>query len=672
MLANIIFFIGSHYLLRQPGGWVGIKDKAPLLAARQARREYWINLFQSYKKLRLYKYLQANLPTHEAVYSLFGLYVLGATYALFFTIPEEMVAQYKVLYDVAAHSVLICTAALMTYPAWPPTFRARWFITYAWPLVVCYTLFVVGVQLVLMSDFNGVQLMILFANLMLVGSFFSPMLTFALSAGGILTGYLLFILFYGAIPVDGVMGSMKFNFIYLLLVISTFFLSIFRARKQKDKVEAEKSYLGKVYAGTKKELSQVIRYSQELAKEIDENLQLFDERALAYMRQAIYHIKDYIQLEVSSFMPKKLLHDVRDALKSKPFEGAPRLLVTMQAKQADIAADEDKLKGLLVNAILSIHEQNKANKPIQIILEDATLGYTVSYIKDYVKEIKALKIIVTLEDILPTSRAVYMATPITADSMPSLHEALLENLRIIDAHYGYGEVDKPGMHLYVIPMNVRDVRANVMELLREPAQVDPAELANPVAIDIEKQLWEKLQDISGIDKQIVTKAIDIIKRYHAGVKRKSGEPFFTHPINVALILLEYCQDQAALIAALLHDTVEDTQLSLANIKVLFGEQVAFLVEKLTNLEDRLRRLALGDHENIERLTDYGDKRILYIKLADRMHNMRTIVGHSSIAKQKRIAEETLYFFAPMAAHIGLAGVAEKLKKLSLAVLGKRG
>jgi hypothetical protein len=597
--------------------------------------------------------------------------VLGATYALFFTIPEAMATQYKVLYDVAAHSVLICTAGLLTYPAWPPTFRAKWFITYAWPLVICYTLFVVGMQLVLMSDFNGVQLMILFANLMLVGSFFSPMLTLVLSAVGTFIGYLVFTWCYGPIPVDGVFSSMKFNSIYLLLIISTFFLSIFRARKQKDKAEAEKAHLGKAYAGTKKELSQVIRYSQEIAKEVDENPQLFDEDGLAYIRQVIYHIKDYVQLAVSSFTLKKLLHNVKDAIKNKPFEEDPRLLITMQANQTDIAADEDKLKDLLANAILSIHEQNKTNKPIQIILEDATLGYTISYIKDYVKEIKALKIIITLEDILPAPKAVYMATPIMMDSVPSLHEALAENLRIIDAHYGYGEIDKPGTHLYVIPINVRDVRAKVMELLREPAQIDPTELAHPVAIEVEKQLWEKLQAIPGMDKQTVTKALDTIKRYHAGVKRRTGEPFFTHPINVALILLGYCQDQDALIAALLHDTVEDTQLSLANIKVLFGEQVAFLVEKLTNLEDRLRRLALGDHENIERLTDYGDKRALYVKLADRLHNMRTIAGHSSIQRQKLIAGETLNFFVPMAAHIGLTAVAEELKKLSLAVLGKK-
>ena len=278
-----------------------------------------------------------------------------------------MVVHYQKLYDIASHSVLICIAGLLTYPAWPPTFRAKWFITYAWPLVIGYTLFVVGTQLVLMSEFNGIQLMILFSNLMLAGTFLSPVLTFIVSALGTLIGCLIFVFFYNAIPYDGVLNSMKFNSIYILLVLSTFFISIFRAKRQKDKVEEEKDHLGKSYAGKRKELSQVIRYSQELAREIEENQQLFNENALAYMRQAIYHIKDYVQLEVSSIPLKKLIHDVKASIRSKFFEEEPTLLVQNNIKQTDISADEDKIEQLLLNAIVFIHENNKNNKPIQII-----------------------------------------------------------------------------------------------------------------------------------------------------------------------------------------------------------------------------------------------------------------------------------------------------------------
>ena len=110
---------------------------------------------------------------------------------------------------------------------------------------------------------------------------------------------------------------------------------------------------------------------------------------------------------------------------------------------------------------------------------------------------------------------------------------------------------------------------------------------------------------------------------------------------------------------------------MTNIKALFGEQIAFLVEKVTNLDNKMSRLMLGDHENVARLSNYEDKRVMYVKLADRMHNMRTISGHRSIHKQKRIAEETLNFFVPAANSLGLKEIAKELERLSLEVLAKK-
>jgi len=209
-----------------------------------------------------------------------------------------------------------------------------------------------------------------------------------------------------------------------------------------------------------------------------------------------------------------------------------------------------------------------------------------------------------------------------------------------------------------------------MELLRAPAVASEEEVKHPLAIQLEEELLNKTKTAK-LDTNIIEKALNTIKRYHAGVKRKSGEPFFTHPIAVALILLDYCKDQDAVIAALLHDTVEDTSLSITHIKAMFGEKVAFIVGKVTNLEDKIRRLSLEEHENIKRLINYEDERAAFVKLADRLHNMRTIEGHPSLSKQKHIANETLLFFVPLANQLGLDHVAQELEKLSLEVLAKK-
>jgi Na+/proline symporter len=673
MLTNLIFLMGSHYLLRQPGGWVGIKDKTPLLAARQERKEFWLQLVRNLKEVKIYKYLQENLPSYDPIYSLFGVYVLGATYSLFFTIPEPMVASYQRLYDIAVHSVLICTAGLLTYPAWPLTFRAKWFITYAWPISIGYVLFVVGTQLVIMSGFHQVQVMIFLLNLIVAALLLDWLLGLILALSGTILGAFLFKLQYGPIQLDGALDSANFTLVYSILLSSTFLLVIFLARQKARRAQERYRYLEKSYVDSKAEFSKVLQYSKEVLREMIQTKGLLNKTAIEYVHHVIYRIGDYMELDVAEITIDQLLQDVKATLKLKNYSERPEVVIEKITEKmtnvSKLMVDGSKIKELLVNRLLLIHRNNTSNKPIRIALEAATLGYEVKHIKDYKKEVEALQFTLTLEPTLPQSEAIYLihqaskvATPASAD--------FLESTRIIDAHYGYEKVINPTTYRCVIPINVREVRGKVMELLRQPTAADPAELAHPMAIELEKELFDRLAD-TDIGKEVVREALDVIKKYHAGVKRKSGEPFFTHPIAVALILLGYCKDQDAVIAALLHDTVEDTRLSTAQIKASFGETVAFLVGKVTNLEDRLRRLSLGDHENIKRLINYRDKRVLYVKLADRLHNMRTIQGHSSLEKRKRIAEETLYFFVPMANHVKLTAVAKELEKLSLAVLGKK-
>ena len=135
MVVNLIFFMGSHYILKEPGGWVGIKVKEPLIAARQSRRAYWHQWFHSIKHMNLYTYLQKNLPPYEVIYALFGLYVIGATYASFYTISTETVEGYKKLYDWITHSAkvdcyIVCLLPILLGHL---LLKKKGFITFTWP-----------------------------------------------------------------------------------------------------------------------------------------------------------------------------------------------------------------------------------------------------------------------------------------------------------------------------------------------------------------------------------------------------------------------------------------------------------------------------------------------------------------------------------------------------------
>ncbi len=156
-------------------------------------------------------------------------------------------------------------------------------------------------------------------------------------------------------------------------------------------------------------------------------------------------------------------------------------------------------------------------------------------------------------------------------------------------------------------------------------------------------------------------------RMHGGQLRASGDPYFAHPIEVAGILTDYRLDTAAICTALLHDVIEDTVATRADITDRFGEEVAELVEGVT----KLSRLEMnGDHarqaENLRRfiLAISKDVRVLMVKLADRLHNMRTLHHIAKPEKRERIARETLDIYAPLARSIGVHRICQELEELS--------
>ena len=166
-------------------------------------------------------------------------------------------------------------------------------------------------------------------------------------------------------------------------------------------------------------------------------------------------------------------------------------------------------------------------------------------------------------------------------------------------------------------------------------------------------------------------AIDVASKAHHGQKRKSGEPYITHPLSVAGILIEWEMDIDSVLAGVLHDTVEDTKIGLEDIESLFGHDVAFLVDGVTKVSQArsgmrdLESYLPATKDNLTKLMIAvgRDVRVLIIKLADRLHNMRTL-EHMPPAKRKKIARETMEVFAPLADRLNMGRVRVQLEELS--------
>ena len=169
---------------------------------------------------------------------------------------------------------------------------------------------------------------------------------------------------------------------------------------------------------------------------------------------------------------------------------------------------------------------------------------------------------------------------------------------------------------------------------------------------------------------LIKRAYDYGLRMHEGQFRHSGEPYFTHPVAVAAILTEQRLDDATIVTALLHDTIEDTRSTYTEVTELFGVDVAELVDgvtKLTNLE--LSSAASKQAENFRKLfmAMSKDLRVILVKLADRLHNMRTIKSMRP-EKQAQKARETMEIFAPLAGRMGMQWMREELEDLAFKVL----
>ncbi|MFT5184787.1 MAG: guanosine-3',5'-bis(diphosphate) 3'-pyrophosphohydrolase, partial [Flavobacteriales bacterium] len=197
-------------------------------------------------------------------------------------------------------------------------------------------------------------------------------------------------------------------------------------------------------------------------------------------------------------------------------------------------------------------------------------------------------------------------------------------------------------------------------------------------VDIEAEKKEILSRYRGLlrsstrshtvaEKKLIRKAFDVALEAHKDMRRKTGEPYIYHPIAVAKIAAqELGLDTTSIVCALLHDTVEDTYITLEDVENLFGKRERQIIDGLTKISGVFDHSTSAQAENFRKmlLTLSDDIRVILIKLADRLHNMRTL-GSMTREKQLKIASETLFMYAPLAHRLGLYNVKTELEDLCL-------
>ncbi|TDG94185.1 Bifunctional (p)ppGpp synthase/hydrolase RelA [Cardinium endosymbiont of Culicoides punctatus] len=327
-----------------------------------------------------------------------------------------------------------------------------------------------------------------------------------------------------------------------------------------------------------------------------------------------------------------------------------QLLLYNQATQQTLQADPELFERLLAINLLAISKSEQAlDATVTLTIVDTTLKYyyqDVNQEKDSLSEkLDALAFCMSTsahpEHILSTYQVDDMPTTVFLPKTASkLYQ--VESRHIVQAHGGYVEItetEEKLVCLYILPIaGKRFMRLKTYD----PVDLDREVAETPESLAQEKELVLLVTKKTSLTKEEVEKTIAFIKKAHGLTRRKSGEPYYTHPMAVAKILLEVTKDPEVILAGLLHDIVEDTLVTLEQIELLYGKQVAYLVDMVTHYNTHGYRFLFAQYIIEDMLSNCKDIRVVYIKLADRLHNMRTI-GFRNKEDQERIARETACF-----------------------------
>ena len=706
LMVNVLLFLGTHVL--QNRGLVVERRTGHQRLLGHPTWSSWTEWLPTPKKLIAYSNQKLSQYGYDSV--LFGLFLSLNYMVPFFMHGYSNPTTYGWILAVKSISIFLCVGLLLK-PYWPKKLLT-YFPTY-YHLTLLYCLPFVTTFLFLLEERN-IEWVV---NIALSILFLIVLVDWATFLGMSILGILLALGLY-KLGIDTISMPMDLDTKYTLtyaIIFSTLIGLLFARRKQRrfDQLAKEKKALIVSDEENKETLLAVFKEKVRLLRLLKEagidklphitrltktlRTQEKEGRALTTLIQELddtltpmtvalerleHRAMDFLQLKVAPITVSRLLVEVQERLRAQNCHGDIRFVNHTQHQE--LSCDPVRIGQLLANSIIALKRSNDdIQRPLLVGLEDTKLLYPIRSIgRDYVKQVPALCFMITNRTTLPTAEKQYTAQMNGGTlSIPETAQELVwhTHQRIIKAHYGYSNLlagASKDTYLYVIPVHIHEVRPKDMDkpYMELGATLDRADDTYPGAQAQEKELLTAVQQQTTANIDLVKTAIEMIKWYHGAEKRKSGEPFYLHPLAVAQIVLNYNQDEATILGALLHDTVEDTPLLLENIETIFGQEVASIVDGVTHLEsnqETFYKVNLSTHENILMLLGIEDSRILYVKLADRMHNMRTIEA-KSYESQRKTAEETLQFFVPLAKQLDLQAVAEELKKRSVQVLQRDG
>lgn len=705
---NAIVFIVTHFIVNG-GKFVMMQsdnvqsgDKESETATQRNLRKIANYLsvfihFTSWAKARLDRYGKF----HYVLFGVFYSAMIVLPYLLWGSITESYKNEIIGLKSIA---LLMCSL-LICNSIWPENLRKKYLPAF-WCITITYCLPFISTMMILLSD-GAIEYAVNAAiTIMLLILLVDWQIAIGITVVGVSSAY---IIFENFILLPDTQFSFSFDTKYLLvyqIIFGSVVGGLFAVRKQrlisaitfKNKLlraindrsekdieklkDAKNTVLADIGEGEfplMQKLNDIIKFSDPNNAKVKENVEFLRN----YFKYVIEKASDYLKLKVSSISMEKLENTIKMICQGESFDNSS---ITMISKSKDLRCDEISLLRILGHLFMDLQakmiESGNMNENVAYFyISDAKIKYTVRGLESYNRQVQAIKIIATTADQIDReivhqthSRELVNPEKILPVDLEELGPASIN--RTIDAHYGIYKDQSTKEQIIVsciLPQNVYDIRPEPLDL------TNPDEILYqwPAAEKLEKDFRMEIENLSSkIDVKKIEYAIHIVKKYHSHQMRKSGEPYYMHPIAVAKIALDLANEKVSsiynilqenlenvILTALLHDTLEETSFHPIHLQGIFGNDVTNLVLEVTKIDYEERNRMLTNKEAFSKLLTQNPVS-LCIKLADRMHNLMTIDGYPNLEKRKTVAQETLDFFLIPAEKYNLKNFEVKLRGMA--------
>ena len=271
MIMNILCLMLSHYILKQPGGWTGIKDPRPLKIVREQRKRSLREIVRNIKNFNLWSFFESNAPAKDYIYSLLGLFSLISVFSTMYSIPKEILQEHKQILQILYDTILLFSVIFLTFPIWPPTFRKRSFIIVAWNFLLPYILIFAPIILIIISNFGQFQLMIFLLNIIII----SLMIRWQVAITMICLTATLSIYFYkwylGVEYIGAAInGGLQFKIMYTLLLVSSVLVAFLKPKQEQHELAEEKNeHLSNRIGSQEKQLKEALGLRSEFIRNVN-------------------------------------------------------------------------------------------------------------------------------------------------------------------------------------------------------------------------------------------------------------------------------------------------------------------------------------------------------------------------------------------------------------------